>query len=406
MSKMSSSLKSQKPLVIPSVDRTKGMNPMNASSLEQVDEAFLAKHSFCKRLNNRIPLLPICIFFLIIMIIILISFITFFCLTQYQIEYVNYLINGKVEFNKSSGYLLNPIREFLGLSINKKNNNMKDLIKEIMKKIEEENESYKNKNKSSAIVSFNLGDNGKNDFEYEIIPLVVFSLMKNNVLPYKIVFNINKDNKKKIITKEIEDLINKEIIEIIECDLDLKNFNKYYYPSIKYYANPIIICPSSYLFPNDFIEDLITSYKKNPEVIHSRRTLLKIYGKNNKLKNFNKWDINPNIKDSPSFNFFSETAGGILIPPNGLNCSISNKNDLEMIKKLDSFEDFLLNYFLLRNKMKIKFIPPKKYLGIYLMKSGIVNVKEKINKIIKERKYKKNKEIHKILKSVQKKIKE
>ena len=173
----------------------------------------------------------------------------------------------------------------------------------------------------------------------------------------------------------MKDLINNKSIELIITDIDLKSHKKYFYAMKKYRDYAIITIDDNIIYTNDLIESLYNSYLKYPNCIHARY-VHKIITKNNKILPYNNWLKQYTFELNPSFFLFAESGGGILFPPNILNISDEN---IEEIYKCITDDDIYLKYLSKKRNIKIVWTPNKFLLGLKQLKD-IKNQKDALFK--------------------------
>ena len=189
--------------------------------------------------------------------------------------------------------------------------------------------------------------------------------------PSKIVLSIYK-NDYKFLTRNLKDMINNNNIELIVTDINLKNHNKYFEVMKKYRDYAIIVINDDRIYSNDLIKTLYNSYIDCPNCIHSRN-VNKIMSLNNEILSYNKWLKEYTFELNPSFNLLAITASGTLFPPNILDISNENINE---IKKCLTEEDIYLKYLSMKRNIKIKWAPNKNLLRLRQLKD--INSQDKI----------------------------
>jgi hypothetical protein len=178
------------------------------------------------------------------------------------------------------------------------------------------NEKYfDNKN---VIVS--LTSHGKRIYD---VFLVIESLLEQTIKPNKIILWLAEDeftmDNIPVILKKMQ---NRGLI--IEFCEDIKSYKKLI-PALKKYPNDIIItADDDVIYQYDLIENLLNSYKQNPELIHFCRGRRIKFKDDNNLENYMKWDFCRNDYEISKLNI-SIGIGGILYPPNVLYKDVTNK---------------------------------------------------------------------------------
>ena len=205
--------------------------------------------------------------------------------------------------------------------------------------------------------------------------LVIESIFNNTMKPSKIVLTLYKKDSY-FLTKYLNDLVSNQRIELIITNKNLKSHKKYFEVMKKYRDYAIITINDDIIYTNDLIESLYNSYSNNPNCIHAR-FVHKIMTKNNKILPYDKWIKNYTFEFNPSFYLFAISRGGILFPPNILN--ISDKNINEIYKCLSS-DDVYIKYLSRKRNIKIVWVPNKFLEGL----EQIEYTKSKDNKLFKE----------------------
>ena len=186
--------------------------------------------------------------------------------------------------------------------------------------------------------------------------LVIDSLLNGSIKPYKIVLTLYKDDLT-YVTPELKKQIKENLVELIIADKDLKSHKKYFYVMQKYREYPIITCDDDCILQYDFVESLVNNYKKFPYCVSARRVHKKTYEDNGNVKVYKKWIRHYDKELLPSYDLVAIGVGGILYPPNILNIS---ENNLEDIYKYISVDDIYLHYLELKNNVPIAWVPNKK----------------------------------------------
>ena len=206
-------------------------------------------------------------------------------------------------------------------------------------------------------------------FRLKNLNLIIHSILNNTMKPSKIILTLFRDDQK-YLTKEVQEMINNKIIELIITDKDLKSHKKYFYAMKEYRDYAIITIDDDIIYTNDLIESLYNSYIENPNCIHARR-VHKIMTINNKILPYENWLMEYTFELNPSFDLFATLGGGTLFPPNILN--ISDENIKEIYKCITS-DDIYIKYLSRKNNIKIVWVPNKFPMGL-----GTINDKKNEN---------------------------
>ena len=189
---------------------------------------------------------------------------------------------------------------------------------------------------------------------FKKLNLVLESIFNNTMKPSKIILTLCK-NDSNYLTKYLNDKIKNKRIELILTDINLKSHNKYFEIMKKYRDYAIITIDDDIIYPNDLIETLYSSYIKNPNCIHAR-LVHRIMTENNRVSPYDKWLKYYTFELNPSFYLFPISKGGILFPPNILNITDDN---IDEIYKCLSSEDIYIKYLSRKRNIKIVWSPNK-----------------------------------------------
>jgi hypothetical protein len=111
----------------------------------------------------------------------------------------------------------------------------------------------------------------------------------------------------------------------IEFCKDIKSYKKLVPALNKYPDDVIITVDDDVLYPFDLIENLISSYKKNPDLIHFCRGHRMKLGKNGFLIEYLEWDFFIRDFQISKLNF-PTGVGGVLYPPRSLYPDVTNED--------------------------------------------------------------------------------
>ena len=200
---------------------------------------------------------------------------------------------------------------------------------------------------------------------FKKLDLVLESIMNNTLKPSKIVLSLYKDDLA-FLTDKLKNMIKNKFIELIITNIDLKSHKKYFNVMKKYKNYAIITIDDDIIYTDDLIESLYNSYLKCPNCIHARR-VHKIIVKNNKALPYEYWLKEYTSELNPSFYLFPTSGGGTLFPPNILNISDENINE---IYKCITADDIYLKYLSRKRNIKIVWVPNKFLLGLQQFKDN------------------------------------
>ena len=208
----------------------------------------------------------------------------------------------------------------------------------------------------NVIVSFTTY---KNRLQTTCVNEMINSLLNQTIYPFKIVMTLYKEDVK-YINNYIQSLIDKNIIELIVVNIDIKPHKKYFYTMQKYRNYPIITVDDDIIYENTTVESLLNSYLLYPNYISARRVHKMLFDKNHKLMPYDKWKKEFNEELNPSFYLFATGGAGALYPPNILNI---NDDLLPEIYKCLNADDVYLKYLEIKNKIKTIYVKNNKPMG-------------------------------------------
>ena len=286
---------------------------------------------------------------------------TFLIIENKIVRQTSIIIDSSANFVNNSQKILT--------SLHKVNKDKYSLINENLINYFPEYKINSLKRQKKIIVSLTSNKNG-----FKKLKSVLKSIFNNTMKPSKIVLTLSK-NDTAFLTKHLKNLIANKSIELIITDFDIQSHKKYFEVMKKYRDYAIITIEDNIIYTNDLIQSLFISYTNNPNCIHAR-SVRKIMTKNNKVLRYDKWLDNYTYELNPSFKLFAELEGGALFPPNILNISDDNINE---INKCLISEDIYLKYLSYKRNIKIKWVPNDFPLGIKQLKDDIFLKSSKIN---------------------------
>ena len=153
--------------------------------------------------------------------------------------------------------------------------------------------------------------------------LTIESIMQQTVKPNRIVLWLQEDWRH----KEIPILLQKQVERGLEIDFnkDIKSYKKLI-PALKKYPDDIIITiDDDTIFASDMLENLLLSYKKFPQYIHTNRAHLIKLLDNGMPDKYTKWEWETNrVGASPLV--FPTGGGGTLYPPHSLRDAVFHED--------------------------------------------------------------------------------
>lgn len=152
--------------------------------------------------------------------------------------------------------------------------------------------------------------------------------------------------------KELEEFIEKNGIEILPCDEDLRSHKKYFYVMQKYPDKPIILFDDDLLYRNNTVQLLWDNYKIFGKCVSARRCRRIKYDKFGMAEKYGKWRLQF-TPCKPSFDLLATTGGGTLIPPGLLHIS---EKDLPLIRRMITSDDLFLKYRMNRRNVPVSYV--------------------------------------------------
>ncbi|MCD7850871.1 MAG: glycosyltransferase family 2 protein [Parabacteroides sp.] len=179
-------------------------------------------------------------------------------------------------------------------------------------------DSCVNSDQSEIVVSLTSYD--KRIYE---VYLVIESLLHQTIKPYKIILWLSKDE---FCYDDLPIILKKQQnrgLEIKFCD-DLKSYKKLL-PTLREYSSyDIVTVDDDFIYPYDFIENLLKTHIKNPNCIcYYRGARMSL--KNGKIQPYLQW-CNSEKEYIPSILNFATGCGGILYPIGCFNASVFDEN--------------------------------------------------------------------------------
>ncbi|WP_302536786.1 glycosyltransferase family A protein [Phocaeicola coprophilus] len=155
------------------------------------------------------------------------------------------------------------------------------------------------------------------------VHLSIESIMEQTMKANRIILWLDYSFENKTLPKALQ-LLQKKGLEIKYCK-DIRSYTKLI-PTLKLCPNDAIITiDDDVIYEFDLLENLISSYIKNPSYIYCTRQHLIKKDKNGKLLSYKNWElessnINANIMNFPT------GVGGVLYPPHTLDNEVFNED--------------------------------------------------------------------------------
>lgn len=176
----------------------------------------------------------------------------------------------------------------------------------------------------------------------------IFSVLSGTFKDVHIVLTIAKKDKK-FIPNELQLLIDTNVIELLEVDVDLGPHTKYFYTMKKYKNTPIITIDDDGVYDPKLVESLYKKYTENYDCICARR-VHRILFNDKVILNYRKWIFDYNKEKKQSMFLLATGVGGVLYPPNILDISVDN---LEEINKCFYADDIYLKVLEIRKNIPV-----------------------------------------------------
>ncbi|KAG4083689.1 hypothetical protein H8356DRAFT_1064608 [Neocallimastix lanati (nom. inval.)] len=193
---------------------------------------------------------------------------------------------------------------------------------------------------------------------FKKLHLVLESIFNNSLKPYKVILTIYKGDYE-YLTEEIMNMVNEKRLELIETEIDFKPHKKYFDVMKKYKDYAIITIDDDVIYTSDLIESMYKSYMKYPNCVHGRvvHKYQMIRG-SNEIAPYRKWKKRYTNEINPSYDLLAVGIGGILYPPDILNISDFNINE---IFKCITADDIYLKYLEIKKNIKTVWVPYKTF---------------------------------------------
>lgn len=178
---------------------------------------------------------------------------------------------------------------------------------------------------------------------------VIKNILDGTFKDIRVVLTLFKDDIDKI-PASLKTLIDKNAIELIVADENLRPHLKYFYAMQKYRDLPVITIDDDILYPDNFVEEVYKNWLLHKDCIIGRRCY-RIISVNGQLARYFYW-MRPGIVKTlePTQALFATGVGGILYPPNCLELS---EKDIPEIKETLIDDDFYLKAKEIKKGIKI-----------------------------------------------------
>lgn len=183
--------------------------------------------------------------------------------------------------------------------------------------------------RSDVIVSFTSFPARIND-----VHLVVNCLLRQTVLPKKIILWLSDTQFKGIAVPENLAVLQGDIFEIRYVEGDIRSHKKYHYVLKEFPEERILIVDDDLYYPTDMIEKMLDASKAHPEAVICRFGSIAKFRDGHILPYRDWWREVSGVSDDP--NFFFGSGGGTLLRKNMLHPDVL---DIESAMKLTPLAD-------------------------------------------------------------------
>lgn len=206
----------------------------------------------------------------------------------------------------------------------------------------------------------------------DTIYITIKSLMHQSMKANRIILYLGSDSIGYKLNHELIELTKKGL-EIKYLDENIKSHKKYYYSMLEFPDDLIITVDDDLIYDNNFILNLYKSYLNNPNCVHAYR-VHKYTQHNKKILPYSNWEFECNSIKTPTNKLFLTTGAGTLFPANILPSECFDKENI--INLCLNADDVWINFFLLKNKIKIKWVYTKKQMPTVIYSSQKTNLFE------------------------------
>lgn len=180
--------------------------------------------------------------------------------------------------------------------------------------------------------------------------LVIRSLLKQTVMPERVVLYLGIDTPNSAISKKLRRL-EKYNFEIKTGYEDIRPHKKYFWAMQEYPEDIIITVDDDSLYDRNLVRDLLQCHAKYPDAVCARRVNRIEKNADDSLKMTREWKWEFTGEKEPSFELVATGCGGVLYPPHILP---KEAFDIEAIKKYClATDDYWLKFYELKNGKKV-----------------------------------------------------
>lgn len=166
------------------------------------------------------------------------------------------------------------------------------------------------------------------------VHLVIQCLLRQTILPHKIILWLSKDQFKGIsLPKNLKSLEN-DIFNIRFVDGDIKSHKKYFYVLSEFPNNEVLLVDDDLYYPTDMIEKMLKASEEHPNTVICRFCSIMKY-KGEGILPYNNWWYEI-VSESDDQNLFFGTGGGTLLKKTWLYKDVL---DIDLATYLTPFAD-------------------------------------------------------------------
>lgn len=151
----------------------------------------------------------------------------------------------------------------------------------------------------------------------ETLHLVIRSLLKQSLLPQKIILWLGNDTKESDLPKKLKALT-RFSFEIHFVNDNLKPHKKYFYVMQEYSQSAVVTVDDDLIYDANLLRDLYECHKRNPACVCARRVNLMTKTSDGILASYKKWKWECKDVTEPSFSLLATGCGGVLYPASAL----------------------------------------------------------------------------------------
>lgn len=150
------------------------------------------------------------------------------------------------------------------------------------------------------------------------LELCLKSLLLQTIKPDKIIVYLGADSVGMDLPSNIKRFEEYGIEFKIDEENNLRSYKKFFYAMQEYPDDVVITADDDIIYPDDWLESLVNSYKKYPHSISARRVhMMKLqYGE---IAPYNSWKDQYRKEIKPCNALFPTGCGGVLYPPHSLD---------------------------------------------------------------------------------------